>query len=53
MYRGRIIEEGPTGEVLAAPRHPYTQALIAAVQSVDPPFAHDTPAPVDDRSGNL
>jgi len=52
MYRGRIIEEGPTGEVLAAPRHPYTQRLIAAVQALDPPFAHDAPAPVDNRSAN-
>jgi ABC-type oligopeptide transport system ATPase subunit len=43
MYRGRIIEEGPTDQVLAAPRHPYTQSLIAAVQSLDAPFAHRTP----------
>jgi oligopeptide/dipeptide ABC transporter ATP-binding protein len=31
MYLGRIIEAGPAGELLAAPRHPYTRALIAAV----------------------
>jgi ABC-type glutathione transport system ATPase component len=43
MYRGHIIEEGPTDQVLAAPRHPYTQSLIAAVQSLDPPFEHRTP----------
>jgi ABC-type glutathione transport system ATPase component len=42
MYRGRVIEEGPTGEVLAAPRHPYTKRLIAAVQSLDP-FAQSAP----------
>jgi peptide/nickel transport system ATP-binding protein len=31
MYAGRIVEEGPTDEVLRAPRHPYTQGLLAAV----------------------
>jgi ABC-type microcin C transport system duplicated ATPase subunit YejF len=36
MHRGRIVEEGPTDVVLSAPRQAYTQALIAAVQSLDP-----------------
>lgn len=31
MYAGRIVEEGPTGEVLARPSHPYTKRLIACV----------------------
>jgi oligopeptide/dipeptide ABC transporter ATP-binding protein len=30
MYAGRIVEEGPTREVLRAPRHPYTQGLLVA-----------------------
>jgi oligopeptide/dipeptide ABC transporter ATP-binding protein len=30
LYAGRIVEEGPTREVLRRPRHPYTQGLLVA-----------------------
>lgn len=31
MFRGKIVEQGPTSEVLNNPRHPYTQALIDCI----------------------
>jgi oligopeptide/dipeptide ABC transporter ATP-binding protein len=31
LYRGEIMEQGPTAAIFADPRHPYTQALINAV----------------------
>lgn len=37
MYLGRIIEKGPAEVILNKPKHPYTQALLAAVPSVDGP----------------
>ncbi len=35
MYLGRIQEVGPTDEVFRGPHHPYTEALLSAVPSVD------------------
>jgi oligopeptide/dipeptide ABC transporter ATP-binding protein len=35
MYLGRIVESGPTEEVLARPRHPYTQALLSVVPETE------------------
>jgi len=36
MYLGRIVEEGPAAELYAAPRHPYTRALLASTPSMEP-----------------
>ncbi len=36
MYRGIAVETGPAKQVLAAPQHPYTRALIASVPIADP-----------------
>ncbi|HEY1776075.1 MAG TPA: ABC transporter ATP-binding protein [Solirubrobacteraceae bacterium] len=37
MYAGRLVEQGSAADVFAAPRHPYTQALLASIPRVDRP----------------
>ncbi len=61
MYLGRIVERGNVAEVLRAPRHPYTQALLSAVPSPRPdarPMQQDfvrlpgeTPSPANPPAG--
>jgi peptide/nickel transport system ATP-binding protein len=34
MYAGRIVEDGPTEQVLASPRHPYTRGLLTAMPRI-------------------
>jgi oligopeptide/dipeptide ABC transporter ATP-binding protein len=58
MYLGRIVETGPTEEVLAHPAHPYTKALLSAVPVPDPDTQRlrivlpgDPPSPSNPPSG--
>jgi len=36
LYKGKLVEEGTGAEVLGAPRHPYTQRLLASLPVPDP-----------------
>ena len=36
MYMGRIVELGSASDILAAPRHPYAQALLGSVLTPEP-----------------
>jgi peptide/nickel transport system ATP-binding protein len=54
MYLGRIVELGPTEEVLSRPRHPYTRALLSVIPVPNPRRRHkrtilegEIPNPID------
>lgn len=58
MYLGRIVELAPTAELFATPRHPYTQALLAAIPDPDPrrrldvlPLQGELPSPINPPTG--
>ena len=44
MYLGSIVELGETERLFTAPKHPYTQALLAAAPEMDPTRRNRTPA---------
>ncbi|MGH3277449.1 MAG: ABC transporter ATP-binding protein [Streptosporangiaceae bacterium] len=53
MYLGRIIEVAPTRELFAAPRHPYTSGLLAAIPRLTPSSAGEAPAVQGDSPSPL
>ena len=58
MYLGRIVEIGPTAEVLKNPQHPYTRALLSVVPAPNPKLRRtmvilsgETPNPINLPAG--
>jgi oligopeptide/dipeptide ABC transporter ATP-binding protein len=58
MYLGKMVEIGPSQEIINEPQHPYTQALISAVPEPDPKvkkarrtLSGDVPSPIDRPPG--
>jgi peptide/nickel transport system ATP-binding protein len=45
LYGGKVLEQGATADILSAPRHPYTQALLAASPRYDKPEQSLKPVP--------
>ncbi len=54
LYLGRVMEAGPAREIFAAPRHPYTAALLAAAPGSHRPemvLQGEIPSPASPPSG--
>jgi oligopeptide/dipeptide ABC transporter ATP-binding protein len=58
MYLGRVVEIGTKQALFAAPRHPYTQALLSAIPLPEPGLQRervllpgDVPSPVNPPAG--
>jgi peptide/nickel transport system ATP-binding protein len=58
MYLGRVVEEGPVDDLFHAPKHPYTQALLRSIPSIEstprlklPTISGSVPHPYNRPSG--
>jgi oligopeptide/dipeptide ABC transporter ATP-binding protein len=57
LYLGRVVEEGPTPEVVRNPQHPYTAALLSATPTPDQAqrerivLSGEPPSPIDRPNG--
>jgi len=58
MYLGQVVEKGPVDRIFSHPAHPYTQALLSAIPSMDPakrttkpPLEGDPPNPINPPLG--
>jgi oligopeptide/dipeptide ABC transporter ATP-binding protein len=57
MYAGQIVEQGPVDTIINNPVHPYTQALISAVPTIDKTekkkitLNGEVPSPINPPSG--
>jgi len=58
MYLGRVVEQGPTAEIFANPKHPYTRALLSSTPRINPEhriekirLPGEMPSPMDPPKG--